>query len=158
MRRDGNRRRGGVFTAIVALMLAGQAAAVKAPASAEAPWSGTVSLSVDRSTTDANVPSARLTLTVSQALRECPGLVGNVSGKDCDVYPFYPSGESWPGASLRPVDAHQHRAAGGRYGVFVTSCDLTSGGPAPETLSGSPFLVVPMAFPGAPGTLHFCRR
>lgn len=88
---------------------------------------------------------------------ECRGLVGEASGKDCDEYPFYSSGESGPGANLRPLDAGQNRRAGGRYGVFVTSCGLTSGGPAPETHAGSPFLVVPMSFPGAPATLHFCR-
>jgi hypothetical protein len=78
---------------------------------------------------------------------ECEGLAG--TGKSCDEYPFYASTEGGPGASLEPVPTSDNSGAGSRYGVFVRTCGLSSE-------LHTPFLVVPMAFAGAPPTTHFC--
>ncbi len=87
----------------------------------------------------------------------CAGETGGATGKDCDEYPFYASAESGPGASLRPMQKAENSGAGSRYGGFVVSCRLVSGGQVQASqATGTPFLVVPMNFPGAPPTLHFC--
>lgn len=88
---------------------------------------------------------------------ECAGLVGGTTGNACDEYPFFASAESGPGASLQPLSTSENRGAGGRYGVFVSACQLVSGGPSgPTQTTGTPFLVLPMNFAAAPRTMHFC--
>lgn len=90
----------------------------------------------------------------------CAGMVGGTTGQACDEYPFFSSAESGSGASLAPLSSPQNSGAGGRYGVFVRGCKLTSGGPvaATQAANGTPFLVLPMDFTGAPATLQFCKQ
>jgi hypothetical protein len=84
--------------------------------------------------------------------------VGKTSVLQCDEYPFFASAQGGPGANLQLLDGSENRRAGGMYGIFVRTCGLTSGGPIAQFQSqiGSPFLVLPMAFPGAPQTLRIC--
>lgn len=91
---------------------------------------------------------------------ECAGQTPLGSGKQCDEYPFFASAQSGPGASLEVVDRNDNSRAGGRYGNFVQSCKLTSGGigdQASQIAAGSSFLVIPMTFAQAPPTLWTCR-
>lgn len=82
------------------------------------------------------------------------------AGFSCDEYPFYSSAQSGPGASLRVIESIDNSTAGGSYGVFVRTCQLTSGGPvaATQAQQGSRFLVVPMTFAGAPPSFPSCAR
>ncbi len=88
----------------------------------------------------------------------CQPQLGEPPGYQCDEYPFFASAQGGPGASLRRLDGGQNTTAGSRYGNFVVACALTSGGSvaSTQTTLGSPFLVIPMAFTGAPPTLRIC--
>jgi hypothetical protein len=95
----------------------------------------------------------------AQSQPACAGQTGGATGLDCDEYPYFSSAQSGPGASLLPVPLGQNRSAGSKYGWFTRTCGLQSGGPvaAQQAANGSPFLVVPMAFSGAPPTAYVCR-
>lgn len=81
-----------------------------------------------------------------------PCLLPVPGGKSCDEYPNYATDEAGPGASLLYIDAQHNSLEGAMYSGFVTSCGLKS---------HDPFLVVPLAFDGAPTTSWVktgCRR
>ncbi|MFN8185503.1 MAG: hypothetical protein U0R69_00340 [Gaiellales bacterium] len=79
-------------------------------------------------------------------------------GQACHEFPYLASGQSGPafvagppGAKLQFLNRIQNENAGRLYGAFVVSC-ITSKGLG----TGTPFLLIPMSFPGAPSTKRVC--
>ncbi|MDQ1685214.1 MAG: hypothetical protein QOC82_1951 [Frankiaceae bacterium] len=81
----------------------------------------------------------------------------------CDEFPNYSSVEGGPAkpgvrvrASLKVLASDQNSAEGSRYGGFVTSCGLKSATDDSGASGGDNFLVIPLAFSGAPPTGWIC--
>jgi hypothetical protein len=68
---------------------------------------------------------------------------------NCQDYPFRSTHENPTNAALRLVLASQNFSEGGLLGVFYDSCDI---------VDPAPFLVIPMAWVGAPKTHRVCAN